>query len=209
MALISNPRTFEIPCFHFDRSGTFVREKKMPTRLPSEAFSCKIIEGAFHEGYQLPKRDESKIWTIDADGAELLYLSSVDKEIPLFFRAEILTVEGNCQEPVYDEFWKRRIREDLTYLSFNTHDSRKVTAEGRILELVLFLALFEAESTLTKTVVDSLENQRIQSLVSENWNELRVPVRLELNARVSFVKQISLGHPVVTKLIEALNSGNQ
>ena len=208
MALISDPRIFVLPRFRFERDGTFVADGKALRPQPNEIFNCKYVQRA--------PAVPSMPWRNDPEGTSIifgptdqpvLFVSSVPKDFPLFWHAEIMTDHGKvCDEDVYDELWDLRKSANAAYFSFG-EKKRPVPlkVEGRLLEIVVYLLFFEADDGAASVLLERLQQQELREVVLANWDALTVSMASDLSGRrASFSKQLSTEHSAAAEVCEWL-----
>jgi len=208
MALISDPRIFVSPAFTFERGGTFLATSTPVRPKPEELFSCQVLGDSCEPLPLLPGRDHARIFRIlSGDGNTPIILAfSAEREMGLFWRAELFADEGRvCDERVYAELWKQKRSDTLGYISFATEMRPLwIRAEGRLIEVILYFALFEADEA-EGALVALLQQQSLREIVSNRWQELMSPVLVELRAsHTSLCAQVAANHSAAAAVLKIL-----
>lgn len=195
MALISNPRSFLLSTSHFERDGAFVSGNRPQKPDPGELFSCSVVHDFSRPLPRLPNRIVPQVIpiTYGQDNPIILFGLGISEDIPLFWQAELFTVHGRvCDEATYNALWRLRRSTDIAYVSLDPSSRPlQIRAEGHLLDLVVYFALFEAHKTGAE-IVESLGSAPVRGAVAREWEELTASVMVNLKAgRKSLTAQLT------------------
>ena len=157
----------------------------------------------------LPTRERPEVFsiTIGKSVAPVILVSSLEKDIPLFWRAEIFTQQGRvCDEALYAQLWQLKCSNELAYFSFDTEKRPlQLRAQGRLLEIMLYTLFFEADARLTEKLLKSLRSQAVRETVANQWQELMSPVAVDLETgRKSLRSQLAENYNSVAEILKFL-----
>jgi hypothetical protein len=206
--LISNPRSFFAPKFHFEQNGALILNSESQNPTPEQLFFCRRLERVSQLRQPLPDRVSAQACSITFgdESVTVLFAYSTEGDALLFSCAEIFTEQGNmCDEVSYRNLWQLRRDPTLAYISFDPRNQLlHVKAEGHLIDLVLFFASLEGERTESK-LVESLQSPAVQKLIANRWHELTefVTANLESDCKLP-LEQLAAKHEPVAELAKLL-----
>ena len=199
MALISDPRVFVIPTFRFEEDGTFMLDSDPSRPEPHEIFDCQFIQRtpAFSSS-PWRKNTAAAVVAFGPENKFRTFISSTLEEFPLFWHCELMDSYGRSATEVhYQELWSLRKSDRLAYFSFKQKFlSVALHTEGRLLEMLVYLILFELKESEYYTMRAWLESQSLKDLIAEHRKELTAMVTADLRGP-SFVRQLGKKYPAV------------
>ena len=172
MALISNPRSFLLSTSHFERTahsspGNLARS---PTQ---ESGFCSVVHDFSRPLPRLPNRIVPQVIpiTYGQDNPIILFGLGISEDIPLFWQAELFTVHGRvCDEATYNALWRLRRSTDIAYVSLDPSSRPlQIRAEGHLLDLVVYFALFEAHKTVPRLSSRPGALAPVREAVAREW----------------------------------------
>jgi hypothetical protein len=206
--LISNPRFFLAPKFHFEQNGALTLNSESQNPTPEQMFFCRRLERVSKLRQPLPRRVSAQTCpiTYGEESVTVLFASSAEGDALLFWLTEIFTERGKvCEEVVYKNLWQLRRDPTLAYVSF---DPRKqlshLKAEGHLIDLMLFFASLEGKRTESE-LIESLHSSAAQKLIANKWHELTefVVANLESDHKLP-LEQLAEKHEPVAELVKLL-----
>lgn len=200
-----------MPTFRFERDGTFILIAQARRPGPEDIFSCKALEDI--QNPSLPRRESAEMFSVvwDERSFPMILVTSAEKHIPLFWRAELFDQQGRpCSESVYADFWRLKRSDELTYLSFNEKARPlELRAEGRLIEVMLYVTCFEQDERAGERIFRRLQEQAIQKAVSENWQELTSTILVNLSTESLLRKRLADKYTAVAETMKLLMPKNK
>lgn len=185
---------FLIPKFHIDHNGllSFIGEKQRPQ--PIDIFrGSRLVIRDFPK--YLPHRPDMEKFAIlmEESSQPLIALTNTEAHMAIFWRIELFDDKGEeCDKHQFDYFWRHSLRSNLLFLSFQQVSPRHLTlrAEGRLIEILIYLIFFEVEESQRKQFSTLLLRQCIQNAASKHWNELESAVQIDVNTKNTLRAQL-------------------
>ena len=211
MALISNPHLFCVPSFRFDDRGTFFDSRQVVNPRPEKLFHNIQSVVAINDFKSLSNRESihesAFLITLDRQPSPLVFVSFMEAYMPLYWQCELLSPQKlGCDESTYTQFLKENQTECLLFNSFGKYmRPLQLHADGRLLEIMLFLVFLEADESKTSLILERLHRQSLQTVVSINWSRFVSRASVDLNNKSgSLSAMLSKQYRFVGEAIESL-----